>query len=75
MSFDKAQARRIQASSQAAPSDCTGWAIANLSFQRILPVACITTNNVMIDPIVIARPVKPMSFPALTRLICDVPEH
>ena len=31
----------------------------NLSFQRILPVACITTNSVMIDPIVIASPVNP----------------
>jgi hypothetical protein len=31
----------------------------NFSFQRIFPVACITTNKVMIEPIVIAKPVKP----------------
>src|SRR6185503_6955558 len=32
---------------------------ANFSLQRIFPVACITTNNVVIEPIVIANPVKP----------------
>ncbi len=32
---------------------------ANLSFQRIFPVACITMKSVMIEPIVTARPVKP----------------
>ncbi len=36
-----------------------GAGTANLSFQRIFPVACITTNRVMIEPLVIARPVKP----------------
>ena len=36
-----------------------GGAGANRSFQRILPVACITTNSVRIEPIVIANPVKP----------------
>lgn len=45
--------------SQAAFTDGALSLAANLSFQRILPVACITTNSVMIDPTVMARPVKP----------------
>ena len=36
-----------------------GCGVENFSRQRILPLACITTNSVTIEPIVIARPVKP----------------
>ena len=44
---------------QAALVEGDAFGAANFSFQRIFPVACITTNNVMIDPMVIASPVKP----------------
>ena len=46
----------------AVPHGCKGHAlaVANFSSQRILPVSCITRNNVRMEPIVTLKPVKPL---------------
>lgn len=42
------------------PPDYLALTAANFSAQRIRPVICITTNSVMIEPMVIASPVNPL---------------